>query len=121
MPLDKPQVQKQILLLRDPFVYSPFGDSYESIQNLQKTGLFERVNHELPVCVTHNSETYFISWAGVLLRSPYIHNIERKPFLYSKKAFRAFNDFAGIYPFHLSEGLAVVELDRKIKEYILGS
>lgn len=41
--------------------------------------------------------------------------------MYSKKAFRAFNDFAGIYPFHLSEGLAAVELERKIKDYINGS
>jgi len=115
--IKNPEIQKKFLLLKNPFVYSPFADSYESIRNLEKTGLFESVSHDLPVCVSHNSETYFISWAGVLLKSPGIP-IGSKPFLYSKKAFRAFNNFAGIYPFHLSEGLAVVELDRKINDYI---
>lgn len=115
--LRNPEIQKKILLLKEPFVYSPFGDSYESIRNLEGTGLFEECSHELPICTFHNSETYFISWVGVPLRSPNIP-IGSKPFLYSKKAFRAFNDFAGIYPFHLSEGLAIVELDRKIKAYI---
>lgn len=50
-----PQVQKQILLLKEPFVYSPFADSYDSIRNLEKTGLFENVDHELPACISHNS------------------------------------------------------------------
>lgn len=117
--LKNPETQKKILLSKEPFVYSPFADSYESIRNLKGTGLFEDGSDELPICVSQNLETYFISWAGVPLRSPGIPK-EDKPFLYSKIAFRAFNKFAGIYSFHLSEGLAVVELDRKIREYIDG-
>lgn len=117
--LREPENQRKWLLLREPFVYSPFADSHESIQSFQRAGLFELVSHELPACVSHNSETYFISWAGVPLRSLGI-SIGSKPFLYSKKAFRAFNNFAGIYPFQLSEGLAIVELDRKIRDYVNG-
>lgn len=113
------EIQKSFFLTREPFVYSPFADSYESIWNFEKIGLFELVSHELPACVSQNSETYFISWAGVPLRSPGVPT-GSKPFLYSKKAFRAFNNFAGIFPFQISEGLAVVELDRKIKDYING-
>jgi hypothetical protein len=117
--LREPENQRKLLLLREPFVYSPFADSHESIQSFERAGLFEAVSHELPACVSHNSETYFISWAGVPLKNSGIFT-GSKPFLYSKKAFRAFNNFAGIYPFQLSEGLALVELDRKIRDYING-
>jgi hypothetical protein len=118
--LNNPAIQKKLLLSKEPFVYSPFADAYDSIRFIEMTNLFERCEHELPVCVSQNSETYFVSWAGVPLRSPGIL-LGSKPFLYAKKAFRAFNSFAEIYPFQLSEGLAVVELERKIKDYLGGS
>jgi len=120
--LRDPNIQKKLFLLKEPFVYSPFADSYESIRTFAKKRLPETIANEMPLCMLVNSTTYFISWAGFQLR-PYISMSpsERKPLLYSKTAFRMFNDFAGIYPFHLSEGLAVVELDRKIKSYIEGS
>jgi hypothetical protein len=119
--LRNPMIQKEFFLLnKEPFVYSPFADSYEFIRDIDKKGLFDkRANNEIPLCIHHNSLTYFISYAGVVLQSPHIA-IENKPFLYSKMAFRAFNNFAGIYPFVISEGLAVVELDRKLREYLKG-
>lgn len=117
--INNPETQKNILLSKDPFVYSPFADAYKSIRSLERPDLFESCSHELPVCISQNLQTYFISWAGIPLISPENLPIgSSKPCLYTKKAFRAFNDFAGIYPFHLSEGLAVIELDRKIKDYI---
>ena len=119
--LRNPEIQKKFFLLsREPFVYSPFADSYEFIKSIKKEGLFDKSNDEIPLCIHHNSLTYFISYVGVVLRNPYT-GLENKPFLYSKMAFRAFNNFAGIYPFVLSEGLAVVELDRKLREYLEGN
>ncbi len=112
------EIQKNLFLLnKESFVYSPFADSYEFIRSFKETGLFD--NHEIPLCIHQNSLTYFTSYVGVVLQNPC--RLGTKPFLYSKMAFRAFNNFAGIYPINLSEGLAVVELDRKLKEYLKGN
>lgn len=120
MDLQNDKTQKNFFLLnKEPFIYAPFADSYEFIRSFEKEGLFDKCNDEIPLCVSKNSLTYFISYVGVVLQSPHI-SIPNKPFLYSKMAFRAFNNFAGIYPFVLSEGLAVVELARKLKEYLKG-